>query len=157
MTTKSSGFTLIELLVVVAILGILGAVGTLAHQGYISGTKKKSTENLMRQIILAETEYYSSNQMYYTGGGSNTCAPSISTSENVEKELLSDQNLILDPNNPGFKKANTGYLLCVADDSSNFIIIAQEQNNKTGARDNDGCKITLTAGNLKDDDANKKC
>ena len=44
MTTKSSGFTLIELLVVVAILGILGAVGTLAYQGYISGTKKKSTE-----------------------------------------------------------------------------------------------------------------
>ena len=58
MTTKSSGFTLIELLVVVAILGILGAVGTLAYQGYISGTKKKSTENLMRQLILAETEYY---------------------------------------------------------------------------------------------------
>ena len=147
MTTKSSGFTLIELLVVVAILGILGAVGTLAYQGYISGTKKKSTENLMRQIILAETEYYSSNQMYYTGGGSNTCAPSISTSENVEKELLSDQNLILDPNNSGFKKANTGYLFCVANDTSNFKIIAQEQNKSNGTLDTTGCKITLTAGN----------
>ena len=147
MTTKSSGFTLIELLVVVAILGILGAVGTLAYQGYISGTKKKSTENLMRQLILAETEYYSSNQMYYTGGGSNTCTPSISTSENVEKELLSDQNLILDPNNPGFKKANTGYLFCVANDTSNFKIIAQEQNKSNGTLDPKGCKITLTAGN----------
>ena len=156
MTTKSSGFTLIELLVVVAVLGIISAIGTITYQGYISGTKKKSTFNVMRQIILANTEYYSSNQMYYKGS-STSCNPSISSSEEIEEKLLDDQNLILDPNNPGFKKANTGYLLCIADDSSNFIIIAQEQNKKTGARDNDGCKITLTAGNLKDDDANKKC
>ena len=156
MTPKSSGFTLIELLVVVAILGIIGAIGTVTYQGYISGTKKKSTFNVMRQIILANTEYYSSNQMYYKEN-STTCNPSISSSEEIEEKLLDDQNLILDPNNPGFKKANTGYLLCVANDNSNFIIIAQEQNKKTGARDNDGCKITLTAGNLKDDDANNKC
>ena len=110
----------------------------------------------MRQIILANTEYYSSNQMYYKES-STSCNPSISSSEEIEEKLLDDQNLILDPNNPGFKKANTGYLLCVANDNSNFIIIAQEQNKKTGARDNDGCKITLTAGNLKDDDANQKC
>ena len=157
MTTKSSGFTLIELLVVVAILGILGAIGTITYQGYISGTKKKSTVNLMRQLILANTEYYSSNQFYYKGTGGTTCTPSISTSEDIEKKLLDDQNLILDPGYPGFKKANTGYLFCMAEDKSNFIIIAQEQNKKTGALDNDGCQITLTAGNLKDDDANKKC
>tara|TARA_X000000950_G_scaffold215278_1_gene259111 strand:+ start:601 stop:1071 length:471 start_codon:yes stop_codon:yes gene_type:complete len=156
MTTKSSGFTLIELLVVVAVLGIISAIGTVTYQGYIAGTKKKSTFNLMRQIILANTEYYSSNQMYYKES-STSCNPSISSSEEIEEKLLDDQNLILDPNNPGFKKANTGYLLCVANDNSNFIIIAQEQNKKTGARDNDGCKITLTAGNLKDDDANQKC
>ena len=156
MTTKSSGFTLIELLVVVAVLGIISAIGTVTYQGYIAGTKKKSTFNVMRQIILANTEYYSSNQMYYKES-STTCNPSISSSEEIEEKLLDDQNLILDPNNPGFKKANTGYLLCVANDNSNFIIIAQEQNKKTGARDNDGCKITLTAGNLKDDDANQKC
>ena len=156
MTTKSSGFTLIELLVVVAVLGIISAIGTVTYQGYISGTKKKSTFNVMRQIILANTEYYSSNQMYYKES-STSCNPSISSSEEIEEKLLDDQNLILDPNNPGFKKANTGYLLCVANDNSNFIIIAQEQNKKTGARDNDGCKITLTAGNLKDDNANQKC
>ncbi len=157
MTTKSSGFTLIELLVVVAILGILGAVGTLAYQGYISGTKKKSTVNLMRQLILANTEYYSSNQFYYKGKGGTSCNPSISSSEEIEELLLDDQNLILDPNNSGFKKANTGYLFCMADHTSNFIIFAQEQDKKTGRIDNNGCQITLTAGNLKDDNANKKC
>ena len=116
MTTRSSGFTLIELLVVVAVLGIISAIGTVTYQGYISGTKKKSTFNVMRQIILANTEYYSSNQMYYKES-STTCNPSISSSEEIEEKLLDDQNLILDPNNPGFKKANTGYLLCIANDT----------------------------------------
>ena len=157
MTTKSSGFTLIELLVVVAILGILGAIGTITYQGYITGTKKKSTVNLMRQLILANTEYYSSNQLYYKGKGGTTCSPDISSSEKIEEILLDDQKLIIDPNHPGFKKANTGYLFCMAEHTSNFIIIAQEQDKKTGALDNDGCQITLTAGNLKDDNANKKC
>ena len=57
--TKSSGFTLIELLVVVAIIGILAAVGVVAYSGYTSAAKKKSTENVMMQIGLAQTEYYS--------------------------------------------------------------------------------------------------
>ena len=41
MSTRSSAFTLIELLVVIAIIGILSAVGTVAYNGYIGGTKKK--------------------------------------------------------------------------------------------------------------------
>ena len=53
---RSSGFTLIELLVVVAIIGILSAIGTLSYSGYVSGAKKKSTENIMQQIALAQTE-----------------------------------------------------------------------------------------------------
>ena len=52
--TKSSGFTLVELLVVVAIVGVLSAVGTLAYNGYVSGTKKKAAENVLMQIGLAQ-------------------------------------------------------------------------------------------------------
>ena len=63
--TKSSGFTLIELLVVVAILGIISAIGIISYNGYVSSAKKKSTENVLRQIALAQTEYYSDNQIYY--------------------------------------------------------------------------------------------
>ena len=74
MTTKSSGFTLIELLVVVAILGIIAAIGITSYSGYVSSTKKKSTENIMRAAKLsdisahidrlsAKTFVYDSNSM----------------------------------------------------------------------------------------------
>ena len=75
--TKSSGFTLIELLVVVAIIGILAAVGTVAYNGYVSSAKKKSTENIMMQIGLAQTEYYSDFGIYYHT--STSCTPSETT------------------------------------------------------------------------------
>ena len=64
MTTRSKGFTLIELLVVVAIIGILGAVGIISYTGYVSSTKKKSAENAMMQLSLAQTEYYTENSIY---------------------------------------------------------------------------------------------
>ena len=98
MTTKSSGFTLIELLVVVAILGIIAAIGITSYSGYVSSTKKKSTENLMRQISLGQIEYYSENAIYYPGTTSKSCTPSIATSEDIEDKLLGGAHSIIDPN-----------------------------------------------------------
>ena len=63
--TRSSGFTLIELLVVVAILGIISAIGIVSYSGYVEGAKKKSVDNVLQQISLGQTEFYSDNGYYY--------------------------------------------------------------------------------------------
>ena len=68
--TRSSGFTLIELLVVVAIIGIIAGVGIVAYSGYTTHLKKKSAENALMQLSLAQTEYYSDNSYYGAGAGS---------------------------------------------------------------------------------------
>ena len=75
-TRGSSGFTLIELLVVVAILGILAAIGILSYNGYVDSSKKKSAENIMMQIGLAQTEYYSDYSTYYETSSGSNCTPS---------------------------------------------------------------------------------
>ena len=81
MITRSRGFTLIELLVVVAIIGILAGVGIVAYSGYVDASKKKSAQNIMMQISLANTEYYSDNGIYYRNstGTSAKCYISISS------------------------------------------------------------------------------
>ena len=128
MKTKSSGFTLIELLVVVAILGILSAVGIMAYNGYISGTKKKTAENIMQQISLGQTEHYSDNGSYYISTNSSSCSPSDTTSNAIETNLLGGSDSITE---------EVGYNICVATDLSNYKIFAKEVGGT--------CELTLLA------------
>ena len=147
MVTRSSGFSLIELLVVVVILGVLGTIGVITYKGYISSTERKSAENLMRQIALGQTEYYSENQEYYTNSTSSSCSPSVKFSEDIETNVLNNSKIIIDGNvNP--KKAHTGYLICLASDSGKFKTIAQKQLQGKAGVDTSGCKITITASNV---------
>ena len=148
MTTKSSGFTLIELLVVVAILGIIAAIGITSYTGYVSATKRKSAENIMRQIALGQTEYYSENGIYYSN---STCSSasnaSVANSEAIETELLGGSKSIIDASS-GTKKATSGYLICVGDHATNYKIYAIE---KESDSDNPSkpCDLSLDAsGNL---------
>ena len=131
MTTKSSGFTLIELLVVVAILGILAAVGIASYSGYVSGAKKKSVENIMQQISLGQTEYYSDNGMYYRDSTGTSCNPTSSTSTAIETNLLGGSDNIT---------AEIGYEFCISNDSSEYKITAKE----TGG----SCNIHMTKNNV---------
>ena len=128
MTTKSSGFTLIELLVVVAILGIIAAIGIVSYNGYVTSAKKTSAKNIMQQISLGQTEYYSDNGLYYNSGSSGSCVPTDSTSNGIETELLGGSDSITE---------EVGYNICIASDLSNYKIFAKEVGGS--------CELTLLA------------
>ena len=128
MSTKSSGFTLIELLVVVAILGIIAAIGISSFNGYVSSAKRKSAENVMQQISLGQTEYYSDMGLYYLNSSGTSCTPSSTTSTQIETNLLGGTDSIND---------EMGYLLCIANHSSNYLINANQVNGN--------CEVTMTA------------
>ena len=128
MTSKSSGFTLIELLVVVAILGIIAAIGIVSYNGYVSSAKKRSAENVMQQISLGQTEYYSDNGIYYRNNTGTSCNPTSTTSSAIETNLLGGTDSIT---------SEMGYELCVANDATNYKVIAKENGGN--------CEITMTA------------
>ena len=133
MTTKSSGFTFIELLVVVAIIGILAAVGVMAYSGYVSSAKKKSTENIMMQIGLAQTEHYSDFGVYYHP--STSCTPSAATSLAVEKELLEGNG-----STRGKITEDLEFEICVHKSGSSYLIKAQDKSTPP-------CIITVDVNN----------
>ena len=128
MTSKSSGFTLIELLVVVAILGIIAAIGIVSYNGYVSSAKKRSAENVMQQISLGQTEYYSDNGIYYRNSSGTSCNPTSTTSSAIETNLLGGTDSIT---------SEMGYELCVANDATNYKVFAIENGGN--------CEITMTA------------
>ena len=128
MTSKSSGFTLIELLVVVAILGIIAAIGIMSYNGYVGSAKKRSAENVMQQISLGQTEYYSDNGIYYRNSTGTSCNPTSTTSSAIETNLLGGTDSIT---------SEMGYELCVANDATNYKVFAKEKGGN--------CEITMTA------------
>ena len=133
MSTRSSAFTLIELLVVIAIIGIIAAVGTVAYSGYVSSAKKSATENVMQQILLAQTEYLSNVGNYY-GATGGSCSPTPDTSNAIETALFDGGDIIT---------SKIGYDLCVAREGAGFIIQAEERVNK------DPCTFSMDANSIR--------
>ena len=128
---------MIELLVVVAILGILAAIGIASYNGYVDSSKKKSAENIMMQIGLAQAEYYSDTSMYYTTGSGTNCTPTSTTSTAIEATLLNGADLITD---------EIGFEMCIHEASpSNYKIVGKQTSssciirvdgNQTSSREN---------------------
>ena len=127
MATKSSGFSLIELLVVIAIIGILSATGLLTYNGYVKSTKRSSAENILQQIALAQTEYYSNTGSYYITGGAGSCTTSTGSSEDIEDNLFEGENTIPD---------DISFEFCVFGNTASYTVYAKE----TGST----CVITVT-------------
>ena len=130
MATKSSGFSLIELLVVIAIIGILSATGLLTYNGYVKSTKRSSAENILQQIALAQTEYYSNTGSYYITGGAGSCTTSTGSSEDIEDNLFDSENAIPD---------DIDFEICTFGNTASYTVKAQETQ-----PDDSTCVITVT-------------
>lgn len=120
----NKGFTLIELLVVIAILGIISAIGVVAYNGYVEISKSKSAENIIQQIGLAQSEYFSVNQTNYTQSGACDSAESakVGTSLLIETNLFEGSEIILE-NKEGEYSSKVGYNFCIQDDAEGEYII----------------------------------
>ena len=138
MATKSPAFSLLARLVGIAIIRLLSATGVLTYQGYISGTKKKATENAMQQIALAQTEEFSNTgDYYYTSADTDTCSPTKDTSQAINANLFEGGEIIAD---------KSGYHVCTVQLGTSYIVVAEEI--KSAAARADACVMSMTANSV---------
>ena len=116
----------------------MSAVGVLSYTGYVSDSKKKSAENMLMQIGLAQTEYYSNyGDYFYSDGGTaeDTCEPSETFSEEIGLKLFDTSKYI---------KPEMDYDFCSFKTTTGFEVHARRGDctlalDERGAIDFSGC------------------
>ena len=139
MTTRSSGFTLIELLVVVAIIGILSAIGVTSYSGYVNGAKVKTAENILYQVALGQTEFYTDNRIYKVDSNVN-CPADADTSSEIETTLFGGSRVITETV-AGGRASKIDFNFCI-DDTGDYKISATATSASSL-----NCTITLNSNN----------
>ena len=136
---KKKGFSLIELLTVVAIIGIISAIGVVAYTGYVTQARKTSAKNVMQQIALAQTEYYSNIGQYFKT--TTTCTEAtILTSGSIETNLFDGGDIITE---------ESGYQMCIEFEGTSYKI--------TAISSRDDCKLTMSGVSGKPEEASGSC
>ena len=108
-------------MVVVAILGILSAVGIVSYNGYVTSAERNSAQNLMQQISLGQSEFFSDNGNFYSVT-ENTCTPTVATLSDIYQNLLGSSKAGADQ-----KAQDSRYDICISQDdagSTDYLITA---------------------------------
>ena len=138
---NNRGFSLIEILVVVAIIGIISVTAIIKIGNNIDLAKKKSAENIMQQISLAQTEYYSDYSVYYTySAGCSIPISDDTSSRDIEKELLGSN-----VTTPTIITNDIGFYMCIEKNGTSYNVIADDYFFK---KRTPPCEITLNGINL---------
>ena len=112
-------------MVVVAILGILSAVGITSYNGYISSAERNSAQNLMQQISLGQSEFFSDNSNFYSVT-ENTCTPTVVTLSAIYVDLLGSSTSA----RATVKANESAYAICISrdeDGGTDYLITAENE------------------------------
>ena len=127
-------------MVVVAILGILSAVGIVSYNGYISSAERNSAQNLMQQISLGQSEFFSDKSNFYSVT-ENTCTPTVVTLSAIYVNLLGSSTSA----RATVKANESAYAICISKDvdgGTDYLITAENKTtrltlNSEGDKTND--------------------